>query len=359
MKKTLISLSLLFLISAFGFAEEKLIFVTMITRHGDRTPFSNIKNANYHWKTGMEQLTPIGMNEEYNVGKLLRKRYIEEMKLLEPNYINDSIYTVSSDTNRTIQSAESLLTGLYPPGTGPKLENGKPALPDLIQTIPIRTVPASSSLIMMPYPRYIKILSKYIYPSKVWQDKQKEYESKFKEWTKILGNKITNLADVLSIGDVLIVARHHDLKLPKGLSEADAEDIIKLTSWGLSTQFKSEKVSYLCNGPLVNLMIKNLKDAANKKAPYKMVYYSGHDITILPVMCLLGAPLDKSPGYASHMQLELYQKDETTFIIKLRYNDKQVKLPIMGDKDFCTLEELEKHIDAVNAKYETKSKPID
>ena len=354
MRKVLILLYMLVILSPMAFAGEKLIFVTMITRHGDRTPFSNIKNAEYHWKTGYSQLTPIGMNEEYQVGQKLRKRYVEEFKLLQPNYVDDSILTVSSDTNRTILSAESLLLGLYPPGTGPKLENGKPALPDLIQPIPIRNVPADSHLIMVPYPQYLKILKKYIYTGKVWQDKEKDFQPKFKEWTKILGNKITGLADILSIGDVLIVAKHHNLPLPKGLTEKDAQQIIDLTSWGLAVQFKSEKVSYLCGAKLLNSMTKNLKDAAVQKAPYKIVYYSGHDITLLPIMSLLGTPLNKSPGYASHLQLELYKTGEKMFIIKLRYNGKAVKMPIMNNNDSCSLESFVQYVKELNAKYSCK-----
>jgi len=350
MKKLLI-LIIFVSISATCFAEDQLVFVSMITRHGDRTPFSNIENAEYKWKTGLGELTPEGMNQEYNSGVKLRKRYIDELKLLQPQYVDESIYTVSSDTSRTILSAESLLFGLYPPGSGPKLDNGKPALPGLIQPIPVRSVSANSPLIMVPYPQYLKILEKYIYPSKVWKDKENEYKLEFAKWTKILGNKITCLADILSIGDVLIVAQHHNLPLPNGLSERDAMEIIKLTSWGLVTQFESEIVSYLCSADLLNAIAKNMSDAINQKAPYKMTYYSGHDITILPVMGLLGAPIDKSPGYAARLQLELYKNNINSYKLKVRYNGKPVKLPIMKNSDNCSIESFMQLVNELNNKY--------
>jgi len=204
---------------------------------------------------------------------------------------------------------------------------------------------------MVPYPQYLKILEKYIYPSKVWQDKENKYKSKFVKWSKILGNKITGLSNILSIGDVLIVAEHHNLPLPKGLSEQDAMEIIRLTSWGLATQFKSEKVSYLCGADLLNTIAKNMSDAVDKKTPYKMTYYSGHDITILPVMGLLGAPLDKSPGYAAHLQLELYKSNNNSYSLKVRYNDKPVKLSIMKDSDSCSLEAFMQLVKKLNKKH--------
>lgn len=94
----------------------------MITRHGDRAPFANIKNADYKWGTSLSELTPIGMNEEYNLGKELRERYINHFKLMPENYKDQSISVLSSHTNRTVVSAQSLLMGLYPPGTGQVLK---------------------------------------------------------------------------------------------------------------------------------------------------------------------------------------------------------------------------------------------
>ncbi|ASG67068.1 hypothetical protein fh0823_21350 [Francisella halioticida] len=91
----------------------------MITRHGDRAPFANIKNANYKWGISLSELTPIGMNQEYNLGKQLRKRYIEQLRLLPKDYQSQSIYVLSSPTNRTVESAQSLLMGLYPPASVP------------------------------------------------------------------------------------------------------------------------------------------------------------------------------------------------------------------------------------------------
>ena len=351
MKKIFYLVAILMVSSSIAFAENKLVFAALITRHGDRTPFTNIENAKYKWNTGYSQLTPVGMNEEYLVGQKLRTRYIDKLKLLNPNYIDDTVYAVSSDTNRTILSAECLLLGLYPPGTGPKLDNGKSALPNLIQPIPVRTVPSDSYLVVVPYPQYLKFLDKYIYPDRIWKDKEKELDSKFKEWSKILGNKITSLTNLIDVGDVLLVAKHHNLPLPKGLSEKNAQEIIQLTSWGLTTIFKSEKFAYLCGSELLNAITKNLEDASMQKAPYKMVYYSGHDLTLLPLMSLLGAPLNETPTYASHIELELYKSPEGSYNVKLRYNGKEIKMPIMKDNDSCSLKSFAQYVNTLNAKY--------
>lgn len=340
----------IFLVPIAGYSQGKLIFVSMITRHGDRAPFANIQNANYDWGTSLSELTPIGMNEEYDLGQELRKRYVEDLKLLPENYENQSIYVLSSHTNRTVTSAQSLLMGLYPSGTGPLLENGEAAIKGRFQPIPIMTLSEDSKLIGFPYEQYLDILKKYVYNSPVWIDKTKEVQPNFEKWQKTLGNKITGLDDILTIGDVLIVAKAHNKPLPKGLSQEDADKIIHLTDWGLAQQFKSQKVAYIMGGQLTNKMLQDLQDAASGKSKYKMTYYSGHDLTLLELMGTLGVPLEEAPGYASNLQMELY-KGGDTYKVKLRYDGKYIKLPIMDEDKTCTLEALVKYIKGINDKF--------
>lgn len=206
-------------------------------------------------------------------------------------------------------------------------------------------------MILTPYQTYLKILGKYVYNSKAWTDKQNELKGKFEVWSKILGNKVANLGDVLNIGDALIVAKQHNFPMPEGLGNEDVKEILQTTSWGLAQQFKSETVSYLMGGELVNSIIKNLKDSSESKNKYKLTYYSGHDITILPVMSLLGSPLEESPGYAANVIIELYKDGASQFYIKALYNGDYVRLPIMNGKEYCSLSDLEAHISKLNEKY--------
>ncbi len=81
-----------------------------------------------------------------------------------------------------------------------------------------------------------------------------------------------------------------------------------------------------------------------------MTYYSGHDLTLLGIMGSLGVPLDKAPGYASHIEFELY-KDGKNYTVKIRYDDKYVKLPIMKNNKTCSLTALSDYIQSINEKF--------
>ena len=74
------------------------------------------------------------MRQLYEIGRELRKRYIEDMQFLPPTYDEDTLWVRSTSYNRTIMSVESLLSGLYPDGSGTEipaaadLQNGFPPL---------------------------------------------------------------------------------------------------------------------------------------------------------------------------------------------------------------------------------------
>lgn len=106
-------------------SEEKVIFAWQIHRHGARAPYRGVVNYTdvYHenW-TEIEELTEVGKRMLYLLGVKIRKRYVEKYKLLSEQYNPQEIYIRSTDVNRTIESIESLLQGLYPAGTGPSFD---------------------------------------------------------------------------------------------------------------------------------------------------------------------------------------------------------------------------------------------
>ena len=130
MKAQIFSFLIIFSSLKVIISEEKIIFAWQIHRHGARAPYRGVVNNTdvYHenW-TEIEELTEVGKRMLYLLGVKTRKRYVEKYKLLNEQYNPQEIYIRSTDVNRTIESIESLLQGLYPTGTGPtinkKIEN--------------------------------------------------------------------------------------------------------------------------------------------------------------------------------------------------------------------------------------------
>ncbi|CAI2327353.1 unnamed protein product [Caenorhabditis sp. 36 PRJEB53466] len=98
----------------------KLEFVQAIWRHGERAALSDLYpvfEANWTFGGGgFGELTPRGMAQMDEFGALIRKRYVAEQLFLTQRFKANQIHIRSTDVNRTILSAQSLLYGLYPPG---------------------------------------------------------------------------------------------------------------------------------------------------------------------------------------------------------------------------------------------------
>lgn len=111
-----ITLALLCLLPLVQSADDKLIFVQAVWRHGDRSPtmtFPSDPNQESAWPQGWGQLTPRGMAQHVTLGKRLRQRYITDLQFVSDDYKNHEIHIRSTDVNRTLVSAISNMIGFY------------------------------------------------------------------------------------------------------------------------------------------------------------------------------------------------------------------------------------------------------
>ena len=121
-----INLLISYLISLlYSLVNAKVLFFFEVFRHGARSPLklnSSIDTLGQKWD-GLSELTFSGMRMHYLLGQSLRQRYVLNSPLLNANYDPKEIYLYVTDTNRTIQSAYSHLSGLFPSRTENLTEN--------------------------------------------------------------------------------------------------------------------------------------------------------------------------------------------------------------------------------------------
>lgn len=324
----------LILISTTGFAAEKLIFAVDIIRHGDRTPISPLPKVNYRWREGLGQLTATGMRQEFEMGKLFRKKYIETTHLLPPHYQRNSIYVRSTDYERTLMSAQSLLMGLYPEGTGPYIEESpQPGLPRAFQPIPIHTAPAEFDRIIVKKPdaeEAERLMQKYVYSSADWKKKDAELRAKYPAWSEKLGINITRLDDLERAGDTLYIHRIHHAPMPDGLSEDDIQTIINTGDWAFMAEERPKQVANAYSQQIMTNIAGYLQKGSRQNSKLKYVLLSAHDSTIASALSYLGAPLAKAPRYASNLNFSLYESGARNYVVKVTYNGEPVSIPACG-----------------------------
>ena len=81
-----ITLSLFPATTAQAQSEGSMVFAIDVIRHGDRGPIVDLASAPHQWPQGLGQLTPEGMNQEYQLGKKFHERYVVKNHLLPNNF---------------------------------------------------------------------------------------------------------------------------------------------------------------------------------------------------------------------------------------------------------------------------------
>ena len=319
---------------ALSFAAEKLIFAVDLIRHGDRTPIETIPKVDYQWTQGLGQLTATGMRQEHELGRQFRKRYIEQTHLLPPHYQHGTMYVRSTDYERTLMSAQSLLTGLYPMGTGPYIaDSGKPGLPRALQPIPIHTWPREFDNIILhkinPEERE-RLMQKYVYSTVEWQKREAALKMNFQRWSEITGLRISRLDDLERLGDTLHIHQLHHAPMPAGMSAEEIQTIMETGDWVFMAEERPKEVGNVYSRRLLSYIAGYLQNGSKQDERLKYVLLSAHDSTIASALSFMGAPLDTSPRYASNLNFSLYENGARNYIVKITYNGSPVVIPACG-----------------------------
>ncbi|KTD01279.1 histidine phosphatase family protein [Fluoribacter gormanii] len=344
-----LSFALLLSVPSLLFADDTLIFAVDIIRHGDRTPIVPLSTVNYQWQEGPGQLTAEGMQQEYKMGMQFRKKYIEQTHLLPEQYEHGTMYVRSTDYERTLMSAQSLLMGLYPPGTGPNTTGSSlPALPYAVQPIPVFSAPSKYDEVIIQQissAERAKLMEQYVYSTPEWQQKNNELKDKYPLWSTLTGVQIKNLANLGLLGDALYIHQIHNAPMPIGLSSQDIETIINASNWAFMAQEKPQTLAAAYSTKLMTNIANYLYNGSQKKSKLKYVLLSAHDTTIASALSFLGSPLEIAPPYASNLNFSLYEHDENYYLVKITYNGNPVSIPACGGNT-C---ELQQFINLVNS----------
>lgn len=315
------------------FADEKLVFSVDLIRHGDRNPIYHIPKSYLNWKGGLGALTTKGIKQEVQLGKKLRRTYIYQYHLLPKIYDSNCIYVRSTDTARTIKSANSLLLGLYPLNTRGKT-----------QKILVHVFPKNEDnlLITKLSKNIFSMINLYFEDRKFWKEKTINLQYKLKYWAEITGLPLNNFQQLDQLADNLYVRRSNHIPFPKGINNKDVDKIISLSEIGTINEFKLKSVTHPMGQEFLKTVSNYMKQVTQHTTSIKYVLLLGHDSSIMSVMNTLGAPLERNPGYASRLNFSLI-KNENRYYIKVYYNDKPVFIPACKI-NICTLTQFSRLI---------------
>ncbi|XP_021948129.1 prostatic acid phosphatase isoform X2 [Folsomia candida] len=328
---------------------DTLQLVQVLFRHGERVPEyaypTDPYNSESQWKEGWGQLTEVGKKQEFELGRYLRSRY---QTYISDNFVPNEIYTLSSDTDRTIMSAELCLAGIFP------TENGTEWNPDLKwQPIPLHVIPEVYDNILRckkKCPKFEEELRHELYNSPEMKQLNSDNQQLFEYLSNNSGVAISNIDDIDRFWATMMELL--GLPLPSWAVPVVHTDNFQYM-YNLSMAIKSStlELKRLRTGPLLDSINSHFHERmSNASSKTKLYIYSAHDTTIVNLLNSLDIFDLQIPRYSSIVMMELHKTlDTNNYFISFSFrNDTQrepykLKLPIC-ELD-CPYEEFTKFVE--------------
>jgi len=333
-----------------------------MVRHGARAPTINSSFfPDINWDIP-EELTPVGERQECLLGHLRRSQYIENNKVLPLSYDPTAIYARSTDTRRTLMSAQAYLIGLYPTGL-PSLNanqmlhvydrlkppidleisndiikdlNEKP-MPYSLPIIPIFSVNYSSEALLLsgdcPYIDYQ--ITNYFKSSKYLELIQVKYRSAWQDiislYPAITFDFLLRGVNAYLLADFIICAAR-DGRMPARLTWDHISKLRKFVGNAQTEIFSQDPIMNKIGlekftEEVLNYMAKTM--AGNAKTKY--VLYMAHDISLVVVMLGLqkinsSISMDSAAEFASNIlfELDISQENPEKSTVTIFYNGNQI-----------------------------------
>lgn len=369
----------------------KLEMVIEFIRHGARGPNDINWNPSI-WGdiSDIHQLTEVGMRQSYILGREMRRKYIEKEEFLSKSYNRRELYVRSTESSRALQSASSHLYGLYPLGTGLKINDhypleillppyinltiniqdmGNDALPKRFQPVDIHSIDSNKDM-LLNYPNNCpgyKILKENQMKSALYKSFNKQFNETFKKLRNIFNQSDSKPWDISRVSKLttnIYADIFRNNPIPEGLTQEIWNNMTFIK--GLERQFVdvgSEIQRKFMGTPLFKEIKKYLIEKIdNPKLELKYVLFSGHYLTLTPIMAGLNITsweclIDKFNGisnsklnceegypiYASQILIELHsilnEDNNKEYFVKVIYNGKEMNLCEQNKKE-CEFSDL-------------------
>lgn len=275
------------------------------------------------------QLTTVGMQQLYELGKRLRMRYIEDNAFLGATFSPAEVYVRSTNIVRTIESAKCLIAGLF---------HQKQT-----ETVPIVTTTGESEIL---YPNYHGCQLLKLVGSHRWAESSTlpDIAADLQSIQSALGIAAHQRVDFILIRDDMVARETHGLPCPPALGSWREKVEQRAVDMMCHVYEPSKRQNLqLCVGPLLHMMLSNIEEKAqgtSSEPNRKLFLYSAHDTTLIPCLMALGIFDMRWPPYAADLTLELHQHRQTKeSFVKVSYLGQDQLLPGCSGI-YCPLQEF-------------------
>lgn len=304
---------------------------TMIAFQGKQHPSSGFRNwALYpnHRICDGSQLTGLGVLQHLQIGEFLKDNYVHRWRLFGNAYNARKVYIRSTEYSRTYQSAIAFLYGFLPHFN----------LTELL-------IERSSNLLMCserffgsschcPVIHALKQSTDRLASFLIQNNSQYYYLAQ--KIASVYNLKVGQLPWASAMMDVFMFYACHNITLPCNTKGQCVDWMVLDNLWEhldqngirqVTTDSTNLKRHRLATHPFLYEIVQSMKTYMRGNSIIKFQLYSGHDVTVTPVLTALGAHSGKWPPYASRIVFELYsyrRNRQKRYYIRILYNGQDV-----------------------------------
>ncbi|KAM6167494.1 lysophosphatidic acid phosphatase type 6 isoform 1-T2 [Erethizon dorsatum] len=276
------------------------------------------------------QLTKVGMEQMFALGERLRKKYVDTIPFLSPSFKPQEVFVRSTNMHRNLESTRCLLAGLFQR--------------DKEGSIIVHTDEANSEVL---YPNYqncwgLRQRTRGRREAAALQPGISEDLKKVKEG---MGTDSSDEVDFLILLDNVAAEQVHSLpSCPtlKRFAQVIEQRAVDTALYIL--QQEDREGLQMAVGPFLHILENNLLKAAepapSSSKTRKLYLYATHDVTLMPLLMVLGTFDHKWPPFAADLTIELYQHQESKeWFVQLYYHGEE-QLPRGCPDKLCPLDKF-------------------
>ena len=341
----------------------RIVHASVVHRHGDRSPITPLKDSDF-WRGQLPtqevlqgvsrgtrilrdsvegqrahhaqgsgpfgQLTTLGLLQMVGLGERLREELDSALFTSSRPLAPSRVRVMSTNFPRTIQSAQALLTGMFP---------------ECDAQIDIDVRGTNDFFIPDPQPRQSKnqlVLESHLGRQQHLMEKEAEMEDFARRLTSSLDGYLGDGARGVSFGigeekgggdglqaplswaqlsEILVCLHSRDL-LPNTVTQEDVETVTKHVAWKWMESLKHPVLSKAAMWKFATTLVDDAKRCREcNEGPYLCIY-SAHDSTLIGLISILQLEQPaRWPEYASYLKMELIEEEnETEGLLWVRFS---------------------------------------
>jgi len=266
------------------------------------------------------------MRQMRGLGVLLRSRYDG---FINASYVPKELHVRSSDTDRTLMSATSLLSGLYPPVPG--------ADPWLQDNLAWQPIPVHSRPLSMDYELYAG-RNCPLQDEVIGEVDEEATSQVFQEFPDFMNTVVNNtggrplsLHTMFGLADTLYCMHQHPelgFKLPDWVTPEIDDWFMKLMNQYGYVLGATERLKFLNTGPLLEMLgnpLKKFAEGEDTSDISRLYLYATHDIVILELLQSLGLWNERNPPYGCVLVFELHETQPGKFSVEIYFKNDTIE----------------------------------